>query len=80
MTNRSRSHVLYTGVTGGLVRRVFQHKNRLIEESPAASLCPNRLPRESANQDCSRLQGVRPRRRIFLQIDAPSSPGRGEVL
>jgi putative endonuclease len=27
MTNRQRSHVLYTGVTGGLVRRVWQHKN-----------------------------------------------------
>jgi putative endonuclease len=27
MTNRNRSHVLYTGVTGGLVRRVWQHKN-----------------------------------------------------
>ncbi len=31
MTNRSRSHVLYTGVTGGQVRRVFQHKNKLVE-------------------------------------------------
>src|SRR6185437_2609244 len=30
MTNRPRSHVLYTGVTGGLVHRVFQHKNKLV--------------------------------------------------
>jgi putative endonuclease len=27
MANRQRSHVLYTGVTGGLLRRVWQHKN-----------------------------------------------------
>jgi len=27
MTNRQRSHVLYTGVTGCLVRRAWQHKN-----------------------------------------------------
>ena len=28
MTNRPRSHVLYTGVTGNLPHRVFQHKNK----------------------------------------------------
>jgi putative endonuclease len=30
MTNPSRSHVLYTGVTGDLSRRVFEHKNKLV--------------------------------------------------
>ena len=30
MTNRPRSHVLYTGITGNLTRRVFQHKNKLV--------------------------------------------------
>ena len=30
MTNRPRSHVLYTGITGNLARRVFQHKNKLV--------------------------------------------------
>lgn len=28
MTNRPRSHVLYTGVTGNLSRRVFEHKSK----------------------------------------------------
>lgn len=30
MTNRPRSHVLYTGTTGNLPPRVFQHKNKLL--------------------------------------------------
>jgi len=30
MTNRPRSHVLYTGVSGNLALRVFQHKNKLV--------------------------------------------------
>jgi len=30
MTNRSRSHVLYTGITGDLQRRTFEHKNKLV--------------------------------------------------
>jgi putative endonuclease len=29
MTNNSRSHVLYTGITGDLPRRVFEHKHKL---------------------------------------------------
>ena len=30
MTNRPRSHVLCTGITGNLQRRVFEHKNKLV--------------------------------------------------
>jgi len=30
MTNRPRSHVLYTGITGDLPRRVFQHRNKIL--------------------------------------------------
>ena len=30
MTNRPRSHVLYTGITGDLQRRTFEHKNKLV--------------------------------------------------
>jgi putative endonuclease len=29
MTNNQRSHVLYTGITGDLSRRVFEHKHKL---------------------------------------------------
>jgi len=29
MTNGPRSHVLYTGVTGNLPQRVFEHKNKV---------------------------------------------------
>src|SRR5260370_19350515 len=31
MTNRQRSHVLYTGITDNLVRRVWEHKNKIVE-------------------------------------------------
>jgi predicted GIY-YIG superfamily endonuclease len=30
MTNSQRSHTLYVGITGGLIHRVWQHKNKLI--------------------------------------------------
>ena len=30
MTNGPRSHVLYTGITGDLPRRIFEHKNKLV--------------------------------------------------
>ncbi len=30
MTNRPRSHVLYTGITGRLSRRIFEHKNKIV--------------------------------------------------
>jgi putative endonuclease len=29
MTNVQRSHVLYTGITGNLTRRAWEHKNKL---------------------------------------------------
>ncbi|HYA26095.1 MAG TPA: GIY-YIG nuclease family protein [Terriglobales bacterium] len=30
MTNKPRSHVLYTGITGNLLRRVLEHKKKLL--------------------------------------------------
>jgi putative endonuclease len=30
MTNGSRRHVLYIGITGSIVRRVFEHKHKLV--------------------------------------------------
>jgi putative endonuclease len=30
MTNRPRSHTLYTGITSNLPRRVFEHKNKVL--------------------------------------------------
>src|SRR5579863_101977 len=35
VTNRPLSHVLYTGVTGNLPRRVFEHKNKLVPDFTA---------------------------------------------
>ncbi len=29
MTNNQRAHVLYTGITGDLPRRIHEHKNKL---------------------------------------------------
>ena len=29
LTNRPRSHILYTGITSNLTRRVFEHKHKL---------------------------------------------------
>jgi putative endonuclease len=31
MTNSQRSHVLYTGITGNLTHRVWEHKNKIVE-------------------------------------------------
>jgi putative endonuclease len=30
MTNRQRSHVLYTSITGNLTRRIWEHKNKVV--------------------------------------------------
>src|SRR3982075_2678524 len=30
MTNRPRSHVFYTGITGDLARRVWEHKGKIV--------------------------------------------------
>jgi putative endonuclease len=38
MTSRPRSHTLYTGITGNLPHRVFQHKNKLV---PGFTSCYN---------------------------------------